>query len=488
MSGSSRFRRSHARPAGRLLPFAAFAAFAAFAGGLVAAARSASKALGKFGNPGSLGSVAAAISCLLLLSAPAAAQPQPAQPQPAQQQPTPTLSLSMAMTLAEQNSQALPAQDAAARAASARAIAAGQLPDPMLRLGLDNVPFEGSLDSVLTREPTTARSIGLVQALPRAAKRQARAQLFEREADLAMARRALERRRLRREAALAWVQAYVQGQRLQQIEAQRVQAELLREAVDAAYRAARASQTEPFVARLALGRLQDQRLQALAEQQLALASLRRWVGAAADWPLDQAPDWQRSSLDSPQAAAWLTQDPELALTQAQQSQAGAAVNLAREDLRPDWSVDLRVAQRGPRYDNMVSIGLSLPLRWDVDRRQGREVAARMAQQQQAEADSEEVKRARDTQVERWRLSWQIGLRRLQTYQQELLPLAAARTQAALASYRAGSGPLQAVLEARVAEQALRLEQVQIEGQTASDWIRLETLLPPATTPILEQRP
>jgi len=327
-----------------------------------------------------------------------------------------------------------------------------------------------------------------VQALPRAAKRQARAQLFEREADLAMARRALERRRLRREAALAWVQAYVQGQRLQQIEAQRVQAELLREAVDAAYRAARASQTEPFVARLALGRLQDQRLQALAEQQLALASLRRWVGAAADWPLDQAPDWQRSSLDSPQAAAWLTQDPELALTQAQQSQAGAAVNLAREDLRPDWSVDLRVAQRGPRYDNMVSIGLSLPLRWDVDRRQGREVAARMAQQQQAEADSEEVKRARDTQVERWRLSWQIGLRRLQTYQQELLPLAAARTQAALASYRAGSGPLQAVLEARVAEQALRLEQVQIEGQTASDWIRLETLLPPATTPILEQRP
>jgi len=116
------------------------------------------------------------------------------------------------------------------------------------------------------------------------------------------------------------------------------------------------------------------------------------------------------------------------------------------------------------------------------------VAARMAQQQQAEADSEEVKRARDTQVERWRLSWQIGLRRLQTYQQELLPLAAARTQAALASYRAGSGPLQAVLEARVAEQALRLEQVQIEGQTASDWIRLETLLPPATTPILEQRP
>jgi len=439
-----------------------------------------------FNRLGSLGRRAAVTSFLLLSAMPAAAQT-PTQHQTTQHQPTQTLSLSLAMTLAEQNSQALPAQDAAARAASARAVAAGQLPDPVLRLGLDNVPFEGSLDGVLTREPTTARSIGLVQALPRQSKRQARTQLFEREADLALARRALERRRLRREAALAWVQAYVQSQRLQQIEAQRTEAELLREAVDAAFRAARASQTEPFAARLALGRLEDQRLQALAQQQLALASLRRWVGAAADWPLDQAPDWQQSSLDSPQAADWMAQDPELALSQAQQSQAGAAVTIAREDLRADWSVDLRFAQRGPRYDNMASIGLTVPLRWDVEQRQGREVAARLALQQQAEAESEEVKRARDTQVERWRLSWRIGLRRLQTYRQELLPLAAARTQAALAAYRAGSGPLQPVLEARVAEQALRLEQVQIEGQTASDWIQLETLLPPATTQTLEQK-
>ena len=76
------------------------------------------------------------------------------------------LGLVAAQQLAVTRSMALPAQDAVAAAARERAVAAGQRPDPVLRIGLDNVPIEGDGSHRLTREPTTARSIGLTQAWP----------------------------------------------------------------------------------------------------------------------------------------------------------------------------------------------------------------------------------------------------------------------------------------------------------------------------------
>ena len=53
------------------------------------------------------------------------------------------LDLSMAVQAALARSQALSAQDAAARSARETAVAAGQRPDPVLRLSLNNLPIEG---------------------------------------------------------------------------------------------------------------------------------------------------------------------------------------------------------------------------------------------------------------------------------------------------------------------------------------------------------
>ena len=168
-------------------------------------------------------------------------------------------------------------------------------------------------------------------------------------------------------------------------------------------------------------------------------------------------------------------DPELQVSRARERRASAAAVLAREERRADWSVDLRFQQRGPRFDNMVTLGFSLPLRWDLANRQERELSARLAQQRQAESDSVEVRRARDADLERWHQRWRIGLARLALNGEQMQPLAQDRVQAALAAYRAGSGSLQTVLEARQTALALQLERVQIELDVANDWLRLETL-------------
>jgi outer membrane protein TolC len=56
-------------------------------------------------------------------------------------------------------------------------------------------------------------------------------------------------------------------------------------------------------------------------------------------------------------------------------------------------------------------------------------------------------------------------------------LAAQRSEAALASYRAGSGPLTAVLDARRSELDVRTERLLIELDRARIWAQLNYLLP-----------
>lgn len=402
---------------------------------------------------------------------------------PVDAQALPPLTLDAALAAAEARSMALPAQTGAALAARERAVAAGQRPDPVLRLGLDNLPIEGSTDHLLTREPTTARSIGIVQSLPAAAKLAARAQRFEQDARVAEARRQALRAALRRETALAWLAAQTEVRRLQLIKTQREESLRAQEAAAAAYRAGRGAQADLFVARAVSARLDDRRLQAELALANALSSLRRWIGDAAGQPLAPALALLPTVPAAGEApasglAALAAEDPELRLASAREDAAQSQAEVAREERSADWSVDLRFAQRGPRFDNMVSLGFSIPLRWDLANRQDRELAARLAELEQARADTEELRRTRGADLERWRQGYRAGLARLANLDSALLPLAASRTEAALTAYRSGSGNLQSVFDARGAELALQFERLQIELETASDQARLDTLIPP----------
>ena len=75
-------------------------------------------------------------------------------------------------------------------------------------------------------------------------------------------------------------------------------------------------------------------------------------------------------------------------------------------------------------------------------------------------------------------AWQGNRERLERYAASLLPLAAERTSAAIAAYRAGTGPLDDVFGARADEIATRLDQLALEIETAMLWAELNFLLPP----------
>ena len=65
--------------------------------------------------------------------------------------------------------------------------------------------------------------------------------------------------------------------------------------------------------------------------------------------------------------------------------------------------------------------------------------------------------------------WRSDRYRVVRYDEELLPLAADRTRAALAAYRGGTAPLSAVLDARRGEIDTRMERLRLQMSAARLW-------------------
>ena len=387
------------------------------------------------------------------------------------------LNLEQALQLARNRSQGLVAQDSAALAAREMAVAAGQLPDPTLKIGVNNLPFNGPDAGSLTRDFMTMRTIGVSQEFTREDKRHARASRYEREAETAHASHELALANLQRDTAMAWLDRYYQERMRDVLATQRDEARLQVEAADSAYRAGRSSQADVFAARSAVAQLEDRI--AVTERQLATArtQLARWIGEPASQALGAPPLMETTHLDPATLDTQLAHHPELAVMAKQERMAQADVAVAQANKKADWSVELMYSQRGPSYSNMVSIGLSIPLQWDQKNRQDREVAAKLAMVEQAHAQLEEATREHTAETRGMLQEWESDRDRLKRYDSSFLPLASQRTQAAVAAYRGNTATLDAVLEARRAEIDTRMDELRLEMDTARLWAQLSYLTP-----------
>ncbi len=381
------------------------------------------------------------------------------------------LSLSAAVSAAVARSRSLDASSAAAQGAREMAVAAAQRPDPVLRLSLDNLPVDGADRFSTTRDFMTMRSIGLMQTLPGADKRRARGERFEREADAAMSERAVRVAALQTEVAQAWLDRRLQEQRLQLLRAQIEEARVLVQTTDAAVRSGRGVSADALAAREAQAQLEQGLIGAQADLNNARLTLARFTGGPPDHPLAGLPPMQLAQVTTDNAS----QLPDLAALQAREAVARAEAELARQELKPDWSAEFMFSQRGSQFSNMVSIGVSVPLQWDRSQRQQRELAARLARVNELEAEREEQMRERVLQVQRWQQDWRAGLDRLALLDARRQPLATQRVDAALAAYRGGREGLGPVLQARRDALNLALERLVLERETAGLWARLEYL-------------
>jgi len=387
------------------------------------------------------------------------------------------LSLEAAQRAAVARSRELTGMEAAAHAARETSVAAGRLPDPMLMLGLENVPIDGGDRFSLTAEPMTMGRVGLAQTFTRQAKRSAAANRYLREAEKLSAQRQAAIARIQRQATLAWLDRHFAERTLTALDEQRAAVNQEIKAVEGAYRAGRATQADVIGAHAALAELEDRRAEQLQQIATSNVALRRWVGDLAQRPLSAPPPLDTLPLDAASLRKMLHQHPELLALRKEQEMAMADAELARANRKSDWTVGVNYEQRGPDYSNMVSVGISIPLQWDQRRRQDRELAAKLKQLDDARAQREEAERDHAAVIEALLTDWRSLRARGDRFRTDLLPLARERTRATLAAFAGGKASLVDLTSARRAEIDTQLRALDLDARAARVWAQLRTLTP-----------
>lgn len=387
------------------------------------------------------------------------------------------LTLSGAQRLAVERSRQLAALGLGVTASREMAVAAGQLPDPVLSVGVENLPVEGMDRWSISRDFMTMRRIGVMQEWTRKEKRELRAERYEVEAQKGLAEQEMARANIHRDTAIAWLDTSYAEAMAAAIAEQRVRGLQEAQAADAQYRAGRGSQPELLMSKANLAMLDDRAAEIEVKVRNARTMLARWTGVADPRAmLASRPDIHRVNLDLHHLEEQLERHPEIEVLSRQAQMAASEARLARANKTPDVSVELAYNLRGSAFGDMVSFGVSVPLAIFQKDRQDREVAAKLAMAEQAAAQRDEAVRSHVAEVRTMLQEWENNRARIVRYEREIVPLTSARADATLAAFRGGKTTVNDVLAARRAELDARLQALQLEAETARMWARLNFLV------------
>ncbi len=275
-------------------------------------------------------------------------------------------------------------------AARAAAPAAGRLPDPRLKFGLDGFPVTGPFAGQFGEDDFTALRVGVEQALPSRARRRAERGLAEAAIGVAAADEATALREVRIATGVAWIDLYYADRKLAAVDQVLAALQPLWEAAPSGV-ASGADRPATALAPIQLkALLDDRRSRLLAEREAARAVLTRWTGDPAPSPRGAPPD--AAALDPAGLRAGLEELPAFRAYGAQGRRAEAELDLARAARRPDWSVEASYQRRDPRFGDMLSVGASVSLPLFQRERQEPLIAARAADARRVNSERDATRR------------------------------------------------------------------------------------------------
>lgn len=380
------------------------------------------------------------------------------------------LALDEAVRLAQAAQPLLESQQAAVRADEERAVAEAQLPDPRLKLGLVNVPYA---PFSLTREPMTQAMVSVEQMFPGGDKRRLRGEVAQAGAAQKSAEAAVIAHTIRRDAALAWLDAWYPQRAQEQFAALQKEYQYQIEAERIRLVAGKGEQRDVLAAQIQLDLLQDRAAEFAAQAAGARAELARWIGDAAQRELAQALPMPKNTVDAQALAA----HPQIAALDKSIATLEKEAALAHEAVKPDWSMEVGYGARGAGQSDMLSVQFGIELPVAPAKRQDRRLAASLAELDAVRAQREDRLRILQAGLQAAQAERQSLEGRIARFEQAILPVTAQRTEATLVSYRNGKAELASVLEARRAELDAGLQLLALQVAAARAAVQLDYFAP-----------
>jgi outer membrane protein TolC len=387
------------------------------------------------------------------------------------------LTLDEALRVAEQQSPRLVAQRAMVSSAGHQAARASELPDPKLRLGIDNLPVTGEDRFRYDRDFMTMRSVGWMQDFPNQAKREARGVRAGRARDVEEAMLTSQRVMLNREVALAWFEVYFAERARDTLEALVRQFAAQADTVAAGLARGKQTAAEGFMLRGAVEQTRDRVIDQERLISRARAALAAFLGEEAKRALGAPPELAVLTHGREALIGRLHEHPMLRVLDQREGLARAEVDLAKTAKISDWSLEVGYSHRRPEFSNMVSVMVAFELPWQAERRQDRDIASKLAEVEQANALREDARRMHEAELRSWLVDHETAAKRIERFRTVLLPLARDRVSAALAAYQGGRGELALVLEANRAVTETELARIGVESERARAWANLSFQYP-----------
>jgi len=401
------------------------------------------------------------------------------------------LSLAEAQRLAVAQSPEIAAQRSLVEGAGSAAIAAGALPNPKLFAGVEDLTISSPTAWTL-QDAHTSLFVGVSQMFPGGSKRALRTRRAEQDALREASMLDVQRAAIQREVAAAWIVEHFADEAEAAVTAQIDEADLAVSAASAAYRSDRGSQTDVIAAQAAVIDLKNRRTEVGVQAKRARIALARYIGRDAERTLGDLPD----TRVLPAAVARFADGdelPEVRAALAREALAAAEADVAHEDRWPDWEVELaygyrgyspdvaaqpfHAAEPGTKYGDWIALKVSVELPLFTWKHDNPLHAAKLKELDAARATREEARRKYVAEVRGMIAEWESAWAQARRTRAELLPLTVRRREVAMAAYRAGTGPLAAVLDARRGELEAKLALIAQEQAAAKAWAWLAFVFP-----------
>lgn len=391
---------------------------------------------------------------------------------------SPGVTLDEAVRLATVESPAIEAAQASVNASSQAAVKAGQLPNPMLTAGIDNLPINGPDRYTATQDMLSMRRVGVEQEWVSGEKRRLQSALAQAMTDHEKTAYLAQWANVRQQTAQAWLDAAYAKKTLA-LQRDWVD-QMRREAAgaNATLRGGRSGATDAARAQALLAQAQDQLLAAEQQWRTALIRLSRWT-ASPITDVSGDPPAPRSAVESFTLDQLRQVQPALIDAAHAIKVADTDTALADRNRAPNWTWNVSY-QQGSRDSRYVSLGVSIPLTFNHANVEDRDVARKAELGNQARYASRDAERRvlADTRALAENLA--SGRQRIDNLNHTLLPAADRAAQLALAAYQGATGTLADVYATRRARLDARLQVLALQRDVSMTWAQLDyQVVPPA---------
>ncbi len=354
-------------------------------------------------------------------------------------------------------------------------VAAEQLPDPLLKLGMMSLPTD---TFNLGQEAMTQVQLGLIQKFPRGHTRALSAQQIRQRSEGLHESVVEQKLRILLDVREQFLETIKQQHLLAiNAEAIRVFSELADVTQDY-YATGKVNQGDVFQASVEVAKVEERAQRILQEEDRARARLATWVGEMAYQDLAQ--DWP--ALETPSSDAVIQENlknhPRILALNKNIAASETGVELARQKYKPEFSLDVSYGARsgtgpdGTSRPDLLSAMVVMDLPLFHKNRQDRVTAASIAQSSAAMFTRDDVYRRMLREIDLHASTLNRQQNRFSLYNTILVPESEASSVASFEAYQSSVGDLTTLLRAQITEFELRLEQARLQAEILKTQARL----------------